>query len=141
MLYVEVIIYHFCEYLFCIYILLCTCDDTRGTLCNNQWVRYVCMYICDITRTLFLKYILCVIQYLWMCVCVVLQFYLCESIFGESCNVCIYICVWGVSIFIVVIVRVYVYMLKHYERSIIYYVSCMCVLTCHISILINILII
>ncbi len=74
--------------------------------------EYMCVYCASIL--FMLKYIWCIMQCLY-----------------------IYMCVWGVSIFIV-LVRVYVYMLKHYESSIIYYVSCMSVFTCHISILINI---
>ncbi len=44
----EVIIYQFCGYFFCIYILICTCDDTRGTLCNIiiEFVgTCVCIYV------------------------------------------------------------------------------------------------
>ena len=122
MLYVEVIIYQFCEYLFCIYILLCTCDDTRGTLCNNQWVMYVCMYICNSTRTSFLI-IFCVSYNVCEYMCVLCFNFIYAKVYFVCHTMSVYICVCVLCFsFHCSHVRVYVYMLKHYEKVL--YIIC-----------------
>ena len=183
MLCVEVIIYQFCGYLFCIYILLCTCDGTRGTLCNIISQFGTCIYkyvtvleehhfqyilcascnVCKYVCVLCFNYIYAKVYFfvchatsvnIYMCVCVLCfnfiyakVYFVCDAM---SVNVCVcvlrfnfiyvkvyFVChkmsvysSWAASIFIVLIVRVYVYMLKHYEKVL--YIMCHACICLHV---------